>query len=434
MTQGATALPRPAPVEAVIAVVGGGISGLALGHYLGNAGVDWVLLEARDDVGGILRTVEVDGHPLDVGAQRTRMTAHVRELVDSAGLADELIVASPELPLHVYRDGRLRRVPFSLAGAVSTDLISLPGKLRILLEPLTAGLRPDETAERFLVRKFGREAYENFLGPLYGGLYASDPARMPARHALAGALRTFGVTGRSLLLALLGRRGGDPPPTITFREGMQALPRGLARLHGERVRTGVSVTSVEPATGDRWVLITNDGPVEADLVVLTTPADISAGLLEVVAPEAAARLRTLRYNHLAVVHLRSEVELESFGYQVAFGETLKTRGVTFNSAAFGRDGVVTVYMGGMKDPDLPDWPDDRIAEAARTELGLVTGADADVLHVARTRIPAWDDTWDALEGMSLPEGIHLCANYTGRPGVPGRAVQAKRLAVELTAG
>lgn len=415
----------------MIAIVGGGISGLALGHALDERGAEWVLLEAGQEVGGILRTVEVQGHPLDVGAQRTRMTAQVRELVEDAGLLDELIVAPPSLPLHVYRDGRLRRVPFSVAEAVATDLVSLPGKLRILLEPLTSGLRPDESVERFLVRKFGREAYENLLGPLYGGLYASDPARMPARHALAGAMRTFGVTGRSLLLTLLRRRGGDPPPTITFREGMQALPRGLAKLHRDHVRTGTPVTSVEGDPAGGWVVKGGHESVKAEGVVLTTPAGVSAEILEAVAPAASKRLRALRYNRLAVVHLRTDVELESFGYQVAFGEDLRSRGVTLNSAAFGRDGVVTVYLGGMQDPELPDWPDERIAGTARDEFHLVTGADAEVLHVARTVIPAWDDTWDAMAGIELPEGIRLCANYTGRPGVPGRALEAKRVAAEL---
>ena len=414
----------------MIVVVGGGISGLALAHHLDRRGADWTLLEAEEEPGGVLRTVEVEGHPLDVGAQRTRLTGPIRELVEDVGLDDELVVADEDLPLFVYRRGRLRPVPFSLGEALATDLVSWSGKARILAEPVTGGLRRDETVERFFVRKFGREAYESFLGPLYGGLYASDPGRMPARHALAGALRTFGV-GRSLLLAVLRGGSSDAPPTVTFREGMQTLPRGLAAAHGDRVRLGTPVRGLRPA-GDEWVVESEGGALNAEGVVLSTPAPVSSRLLSGVVPDAARRLASLRYNRLAVVHLRGPCELDGFGYQVAFGETLETRGVTFNAQAFGRDGIYTVYLGGMKNPDIVSWPDQRIGRVAEDEFREVTGCEARVLHVDRTWIPAWDESWDSLDGMELPRGIRLCANYTARPGVPGRVLEGRTLARELT--
>lgn len=416
----------------MIGIVGGGITGLALGHRLAREGADWSLWEAEERAGGILRTVRVEGHPLDLGAQRTRLTAEVRELVEELGLEDELVVADEDLGLQVYRDGRLRDVPFSLGEAASTDLISWRGKLRILAEPLTAGLREDETAEAFFVRKLGLEAYESLVGPLYGGLYASDPARMPARHALAGALRTFGV-GRSLLVSLVRRRRRKPPPTVTFRDGMEALPRALAETHAPRVRLGSPVRRLA-REGEGWRVEGPWGHVVAERIVLATPAPVSAGLLETVAPGAAGRLRALRYNDLAVVHLRGDCDLDGFGYQVAFGEPLETRGVTFNASAFGRDGIYTVYLGGMRNPDLVEWPDERIGEMARDELLEVTGCATRVLQVGRTRIPAWDESWDALEGLELPGGVDLCGNYLGRPGVPGRVGEARRLAEGLTGG
>ena len=120
-----------------------------------------------------------------------------------------MITAPPDLPLLVYRAGRLRRVPFSLADLVRTDLLGIGGKLRVLLEPLTSADPGDETVARYLTRRFGRRAYEDLLGPLFGGLYASDPADMLARHALAPVLRRLGAE-RSALFPLIRRwlRGG----------------------------------------------------------------------------------------------------------------------------------------------------------------------------------------------------------------------------------
>ncbi|HET7321132.1 MAG TPA: protoporphyrinogen oxidase, partial [Longimicrobiaceae bacterium] len=225
----------------MIAIVGGGVTGLGLAHQLAARGVEHVVLEGEERPGGVMRSGRVDGHLLEWGPQRTRLTAAMGELVARLGIADEVITAPPGLPLYVYRAGRLRRVPFSAADFLRTDLFSPAAKVRVLLEPFTAGARPEESVGSFFERKVGRQAYENLLGPLYGGLYASDPADMVVGLSLGHALREFGIR-RSLLRPLLKRRGHlDPPPAVSFREGMQTLPLALHRANEENVRLATPV-------------------------------------------------------------------------------------------------------------------------------------------------------------------------------------------------
>jgi oxygen-dependent protoporphyrinogen oxidase len=419
----------------MIGIVGGGISGLALSHYLKRNGIEHLLLESEGVPGGVMRTEWVSGLPLDLGPQRMRLTAAVREMVDDLGLAGEVLSVPEGLPLWVFRHGRLRRVPFSWGEALATDLLGWPGKLRVLLEPLTGGPRPDESVAAFFERKFGREAYRAFLGPLYGGLYASDPARMKARHGLAQTLREFGVEGSLLLAAARrGLRARESVPTVTFRSGLGTLPRALAAAAGAAVRLCSRVEALERA-GSGWVVRFRGGrrreSASVDQVVLALPAPDAASLLEEAAPDAAAQLASLRYNPLAVVHLESACELTGFGYQVAFGEKLETRGVTWNASMFGRDGVYTAYLGGMSNPALVQWEDERIAAVARDEFTAVTGCECRALKVSRTTIPAWDETWDALTRLRLPDGVHACANWSARPGIPGRLAQARELATRL---
>jgi oxygen-dependent protoporphyrinogen oxidase len=446
----------------MIGIIGGGISGLAVAWHLERKGLPFVLLEANDEAGGVMRTRAVDGLPLDVGPQRTRMTREVRELVEAAGLVDELLVAPEDVPLYVYRDGRLREVPFSMGAAVTTDLLGWFAKLRVLGEPFTAGPRPEETVERFFIRKFGPQAYRSMIGPLYGGLYASDPSQMFVRHGLSMTLDHFGVKG-SLLLTLL-RRGNAARrqiPTVSFTGGMQMLPEALRRRLGDRVRAGSRVTAIRrledprsrpggeagPGGGGargregpaRYRLeVDGSEPVDVERVVICIPAPDAAPLLEPVSTGASERVGSLRYNRLAVVHMMADetpggVPLVGFGYQVAFGEPLETRGCTWNGPIFGRDRMCAAYLGGMKNPELPGWDDDRIAELARSEFRRATGHDARVLLVSRTWIPAWDGTWDALDGLEMPEGIDVCANWNARPGIPGRAAMAKRLVERIAA-
>lgn len=315
----------------------------------------------------------------------------------------------------------------------------------MLVEPFVPPAKDTETVERFLTRSFGREAYKRMLGPYYGGLYGLDPGRMYVRHGLRMTLDHFGVQG-SLLKAFLtrGAEARQSIATVSFEKGMQQLPDRLAARYGHAVRLGTTLRRISVADGAShdlpdaspgYVLRFEDAdPVEVDRVVLSLSAPDAARALEEIAPDAARRIGALRYNRLACVHMLADgsgMPLHGAGYQVAFDEGLETRGVTWNGALFGRGNLCAAYLGGMRRPEVVDWADERIAEVAQRELEEVTGHGSRLLKVSRTWIPAWDETWDALDGLELPPGIHLCANWNARPGIPGRAAAARRVAAEI---
>ncbi|MDP2957734.1 MAG: protoporphyrinogen oxidase [Longimicrobiales bacterium] len=416
----------------MIVVVGGGITGLTLGWELGRLGADCVVLEGSSRAGGVIRSGEVEGRILDWGPQRARLTRGVTRLVREVGLEEQVLEAPPGLDLFVYRGGRLRRVPFSAGAFLTSDIVSLAGKLRLALEPFTAAADPEERVSEYFTRKVGRELYETLIAPLYGGLYGSDPADMQVGLSLIHVLREFKVR-RSLIVPLLLKGGRvDPPPACTFRQGMQALPAAVAASLGDRLRLGSPVRALCPA-GSGWRLELDDGAVDASAVVLTTPAPVTARLLAEVAPAASRAIGSLRYNPLAVVHLDAETGLRGLGFQVAFTESaLALRGVTFNDSLFGRRNLYTAYLGGARHPEVADMGGDALARRAVDEFRLCTGYNARPLAVEHERMPAWDVTWRALKGLELPAGLHLAANWWSRPGLPGRLAEAERTARTLT--
>jgi oxygen-dependent protoporphyrinogen oxidase len=417
----------------MIAIIGGGISGLALGRELAALGADFVVLEADNQVGGVIRSGRVEGRLLDWGPQRARLTRPFAALVDELGLRDQLVIAPPGLDLFVYRGGRLRRVPFSAAAFLGSDVVGPAAKLRALLEPLTAGPDPQESVARYFTRKLGLELYETLVGPLYGGLYGSDPADMRVGLSRQHVLEEFGV-GRSLVLHLLGRGGAvKPPPACSFAGGMQTLPDALARALAPRVRVATPVLELRP-NGSGWAVETQTETLDASRVVIATPAAAAARLLQPLADAAAGRIQRLRYNPLGVVHLHAETKLRGMGFQVSFAEPLALRGVTYNDSLFGRAGVYTAYLGGGARPDVVELDDEALARLAVQEFRACTGYDSRPLAVAREAMPAWDHTWSALAGLQLPPGIALTANWESRPGLPGRFARARALAQELTAG
>lgn len=415
-----------------VGVVGAGITGLTLTHRLAARGVDVVTFEAASEPGGVMRSTSVDGRLLEHGPQRVRLTDGVADLVDDVGLRDRLLTADEDLPLYVYANGDLGEVPRSLRAFARTDLLSWRGKLRLLAEPLTDEADPDETAAEVFRRKFGREAYENVIEPLYGGIYGSDPEEMPADHALTTLMALENRKG-SLLRAALERvvGDGDTPPPISFEEGLQALPRALYGAHSPYVHLDAPVDHV--AGDDAFVIHADSRAVDVDRVVVTVPGPAAAGVLSDLDGATVEPLRDLTYNSLVLVHLAADVDAAGFGYQVRRDEPLETLGVSWNASIFDRDGVYTAFLGGMHDPGAVQRAPADLGETARREFESVMDAEASVLDVTKLPrvMPAYDDTWRGLDDVRLPNGVELATNYTARMGVPGRVREATRVATEI---
>lgn len=417
-----------------VGVVGGGITGLSLLHYLRDTDVEPVLFEASDQVGGVIQSGRVDGKVVEFGPQRSRLTGGIEAMIDELGIRDELVFADDDLPIFVYCDGALREVPMSIGAFLRTDLLSWPGKLRLLGEPLTGPATPDETPAEVFTRKFGAEAYHNLIGPLFGGIYGSDPARMSTKHSLSGLMALERREGSLLKPALRRVRSHDGAPAFSFRDGMGTLPDALYEANRESVALETPVEVIEQ-TEDGFVLVTADGDEHVDQVVVTTPADVAADLLEPLAPTAAG-LRDLSYNPLAMVYVDADHDRRGLGYQIRQDEDFDSLGVSWNAAAFDRDGVHTVFVGGMKNPALLEESDETLTEIAREEFEAIMGVPAEVISINRLErgFPAYDDSWAALDELVVPDGVYLATNYAGRMGVTSRIRQAKQLASQFADG
>jgi protoporphyrinogen oxidase len=171
-----------------------------------------------------------------------------------------------------------------------------------------------------------------------------------------------------------------------------------------------------------------------DRVVLTTPAGVAAEILEAGAPGAGhAALSGLRYNDVAIVSLLGDPGRTGFGFQTAFDSPWHIRGVTWAGSLFGRAGACTAYLGGGLDPEIADWSDAEVADCAAGEFREIHGRPAQPLAVVRARLPAYDESWDALGSLALPDGVIIAANYQGRLGISARIAQAEELADALVA-
>ncbi|HEV2844016.1 MAG TPA: protoporphyrinogen oxidase, partial [Thermoanaerobaculia bacterium] len=362
-------------------VIGAGISGLTTAFHLKQGGMRVAVLEASGRVGGSMETLTDGPWRFEMGPHTVRENHEsVGRLIRETGLERERIIATPSgKRRYLYKGGELVPLPAGPGGFLKTPLFPASAKLRLLKEPWIG--RPpegtEETIAQFTRRRLGQAFLDYAVGPFVSGVYAGDPERLSVRWAVP-KIHSLETEHGSLIRGAFARRKGPAPggAMISFREGLEELPRRLAREIGD-VRTGVAAQRVTLA-GNGYVVETPAGPVEAARVILAVPADIAARLLEDVTAGASRLFAEIPYAPVASVSLgwrRSDIghPLAGFGFLSPRKEGLRVLGCLFPSEFFpGRapEGHVALaaFLGGRTDPEIVAQDETRIAETVVSEL------------------------------------------------------------------
>lgn len=360
------------------------------------------------------------------------------------------------MPRFVDWGGRLHPVPMSAGSLVGTRLLSLGGKLRLLREPFVRSRgAPEESLRDFVVRRLGREIAERFFEPVVSGVFAGDPARLEAAQAFPALARLEREHGSILWGAIASRRkaAAPRPPRglLSFPDGLATLPRTLAAALGERFEAEKSVTCIAPADAE-WRVTHTGGELVCERLVLAVPADSAARLLDGLAPEAARALEQIPHPPLAVLQVsydeRSFPRLPAgFGHLTASGSGGGRRilGAIYASSLFperapaGRV-LLTVFLGGSKDPQAVALTDGELLEAADADLRSTLGARGEPLLVGIRRyaraIPQYErGHGDRICFVERAErvlaGLELIGNYRGGISVGDVVASGRRAAARV---
>lgn len=446
----------------MMAIVGGGISGLAAAYELAVRQMPFTLFEASARLGGLIRTEHVAGFTIEAGADS--MLAQKRAALDlcaQLGLESKILAPKEPRTAFVLHGGRLHALPSpSMLGIPATgtglatySLLPPLARARIALEPLLPGRRghADESVAAFFRRRFGAATVERLAQPLLGGIHAGSvdrlslPALFPrlaeAEHSNEKVLRWMRRTARAS-----GTRGVFRSLASGMGELVGALHR---RLPAGAVRCDSPVRGLT-RRGDGWTLATPAGPFECSGVILACPAHAAAALLAATDPSAAALCAATPYVSTVSVALawpRTAVAhpLEGSGFVVARGaSTARITAATWVSSKW--DGrapaghvLLRAYLGGAHDASAVKEDDETLIATAVRELSAIlsisgspelrrvyrwfeAGAQHEVGHLAR--IASLEQRLAALPGL------HVTGSGFRSIGIPdcvadGRAVAAQ---------
>ena len=405
--------------DTTVAIVGGGIWGLAAAHFLRRlapeAGVS--VFEAAPRPGGAIRTLRHGGFLFEAGpSSLLDNSQELRRLLAETGLAGELAEAREPAARSrfIVRGGALRRVPTSPPALLRSDLLSAGARLRLAREPFVrrAPADAEESLEQFIARRLGREFVDYGADPFVAGTFAGSPSELCVRSAFPRLWQLEQEHGSLLRgAAKLARGRGDPSGEggpgggiITFREGMQTLVEGLAAPLGERLHTGARLRALtREQDGFRLAFEGPGAPaaVSARAVLLTLPAHAYRDLrLDAVPPEGLAEIPYPPVTAVFFGYERHPLDPppEGLGFLVPRVEGRRILGTFWNSSAFeGRapegGAAFTTFVGGRRQPQIAAWDDGRLVETVRGELrelmGVEAAPDAVLIHRWKRAIPQY---------------------------------------------
>jgi oxygen-dependent protoporphyrinogen oxidase len=440
-------------------VVGGGISGLTAAYRLRVAVGDEAsitLFDPADRLGGVLRTEQVGGVPIDVGAEafvvrRPEMLALLAEL----GLANRHVGTTGARPL-IYSQDRLHPLPPATLTGIPSSAESMAGLVndatlaRIASEPS----RPfrwqpggDPAVAVLVADRFGDQVVARSVDPMLGGVYAGSAATIGVRSAAptlaaaldAGAAHLTDAVRQALMSVTAG------PVFGAVGGGYKVLVDELVR----RSRLNWVQTAVDgiEAAGQGWTLRDDAGDQwDADAVILAVPAPRLVGLVDGIAPRTAAAAGRIASASSVVVAMavpRGISFPQSSGVLVASGERLRAKAITLSSRKWGRRNDVELLrlsFGRFGDELARRASDDELLAWAIEDLSDVFGLAIDPVDVCVRRWldampqygPGHRDLVAELRA-GLPPTLAVAGSYLDGIGVPaciGAAGRAATCAIQ----
>jgi protoporphyrinogen/coproporphyrinogen III oxidase len=458
-----------------VAIIGGGISGLAAAFALEKQrqtrpDLEYVLYESSARLGGVLHTESIDGCIVEAGPDSfLTEKPWAAELCRTLGLGDQLIGSNDALrKTYILISGRLVEIPDGLMFMVPTKILptgfsplfSWKTKLRMVRELFQSPFTwdEDESVARLIERHYGAEMVDRLADPLLSGIYGGEAANLSVRAVLprfSEMEHTHGSLGRAMLAARKKMPGAQAarPIFTSLKNGMQQLVDALIpRLSSAALRTNTPVQAVH-AEGGGWTISIGSQPERFDAIILAVPTHAAAQLLSAYSPELSAELACIAYTSSITIALGYDRKVREllppgFGFLVPRSEGKRLLAATFVQNKFPHRApadraVLRCFIAAANAEEVGPLADEHISLIVRAELQQILGLSAEPLFM---RVYRWEKAMaqyevghlDRLERIErlrrqLP-GLALAGNGYRGIGIPdcvrsGRTAAAEVLSV-----
>lgn len=454
-----------------VAIVGGGISGLAAAWYLQKmaATTEIHLFESQARLGGCIETVAQDGQIVELGADNFQTTLpDAWELSRELGIDDELIQPAKEHRFaQVVRAGKVYPIPLGFSLMQPTQMwpilrspvLSWSAKLRLAAEYFVPARKDssDESLRDFVLRRLGKECYDRLVEPIVGGIFTADGTRLSMQAAMpqfvamerqhGGLIRGYRASLRANAKATASAADHNNPPNaapnaaslarrasgarydqfVAPRLGMQSwIDRIVSKLNQIHFHQQSPIEKVTRHDLGWWLHMPNGAVERFDRLLIATPTHAAAKLLKGPCPKIAQLLGSIPYASsvmVAMVISREEVKDEHrcFGIVVPAVEQRSCLAISMSSEKYpGRvasgEMLLRLFMGGYASPELGLKSDEELSEMAWSEAKSLLGLQT---KPSRVLVKRWQE---AMPQYHVGHGELITSLWTELKAYPGLAL------------
>jgi len=446
-----------------VTIIGAGLTGLTLAYDLKKAGKTVAVIEKDSRPGGVIQTLKTGGFVLEAGPNTGVLsTPELVELFDDLKGLCELEIANDEAEKRlVLKNGSWKALPTGLLSAVTTPLFSLNDKFRILGEPFRKrGTNPDECLANMVRRRLGKSYLEYAVDPFISGIYAGDPEQLITRFALPKLYNLEQDYGSFIRGAIQKKK--EPKTALEKRAtkkvfsvkgGLQNLIDALTKgISSENILYSCQQTEIYKEHNDFITKTQQAGEsliVRSEKVITTVGSYALPNLFPSIKKQDWKDIQSMNYAGVAQVAMGFKnwkgIPIQAFGGLVPSKEGKDILGILFPSSIFNgrapeKGALLSVFLGGIKKPELVKLNDEQIIQIAKKEVRELLQAqnEPDLMKVFKYpyAIPQYDNlTKIKLAAIKNIEnkypGLILAGNIRDGIGMADRVKQAKNIANQI---
>lgn len=421
-----------------IVIVGGGISGLSTAYYLQKCKPECevIICEAQSSLGGTMHTVNKDNFLFETGSNGFLTNKpDTLDLVKSCGAEELLLKSSDNARKRFIFDKSLEQLPESPKSFLTTNLLTVSQKIRVLCEPFIKAKLDDkeESVAEFGERRLGKGFVSVFLDAMVAGIYAAKPENLSLKAAfptMVALEKEYGGLFKGMIKKK--KKGAGPGGVLmSFKGGVESFIKHLEKELNADLLLNCKVNMIE-MRDEKYLVHGSSGEIiEADKVVISTPAYEASNIIKPISDELSNKLSKIEYNPITVVGLgykELKHEMNGFGLLTTSRANKKILGALWDSSIFydrapSGEKAIRCLIGGGRNKELFKLDEEQSVEVAKKDLKDIMGIDEepDTVFVKKWKnaIPSYEVNHpnrvkEIFETVEKIDGIYLNSNaYKG---------------------
>ena len=410
-------------------IIGSGICGLSAAHFLSKKHKDFIVLEEKNKVGGIIQSENRNGFLCENGPNTVLLNnTAIETLIKDIGLWNKIQFPNDTSNKNrfVYQNGKITKIPMSIYEFIFSPLLSFGSKCRLFIEPFISKHTKNTNVFNFVNNRFGKEFHDNIIEPFLTGVYAGDTTKMSAKHSLKlfwNLEQSYG----SVFKGFVKSNKNKKIKSFNFNNGLSQITNQIAYSLKDKIKLDCGVKKIIKNESG-YNIICHSNNIECEELICTVPA---YSLKKIIWEKTFAQdLELVQYNPIDVFHFgfhkkNIEKPKEGFGLLTKPSDNKSFLGILFSTEIFNfvspkESKLFTVLVGGERQKEFCKMEKEKLELIILKELEKLIGHSGKIQFKNHFRwtngIPQYNMYQDNLiNSIKLFEkknrNFHIIGNY-----------------------